>query len=951
MKCTERMSKKKFSYLFSFAAASVLAAALAGCGGSSGGDSTVAAAAPAAGGGAAAAAPAAGAPVGTAVITAAAAAPATTNTAANPAQAFGLIVTAGAAPVTVNSPPVVNFTVVDSTGKFVPGLTLAAASAAAVAADTNCSANNVTFAMAKYDSSIGHWQSLISRQRLDASVTTPITRYSVVEGTTDPKPSAYTVTGTSVRANPTTAVTDPSTRIVGILEENAAGGYYTYRFATDVTTSLLLKDAVIGKNLANSAATATAPAYQNRVANNGNLAVKDGKVVHRIGAQLCYTDPATKAKVVVNPTIDFTINADGSVTPVKAADGKTLAPYRKVVDAASCNECHSALAAHGTRVDPNYCVICHNPGSGDYYNNTNVDMRMMVHKLHAAEKQKEWFGTTYKIASVDFSEVTYPQPLTNCAKCHDASKKDAAGNQLAAQGDNWKSTPTRTICGSCHSGINFATGKGPTIVNAEADIAAGKALGTTSTGHVGGSKADDTQCLICHGAAEIPVYHVTVDPTGSSGRAGYPANTALNTPTAGFASGQGPSIPVASQLNLPAGVFKIDFEIKQASVAGAAGAKKATVVYRILKDGKPVTLNATGYLIDNVDGSPGVYVAYATAQDGIAAPADWNATKSATVKALRDKTSGNSQTGPDADGYYTATLGAVLPDDATMVTAGVGIDYQGFVQLGHASYPKGIRLREPKFAMKLADGFTARRSVVTAENCNKCHGQLGVGPSFHGGARNNGEGCAFCHTPHTATGHIGATYNFGGGWSVSSKNMVHAIHASKKRAQPYTYEATAANPNGFKKVTYPGILKNCEQCHVAGSYDFSATANKAAVSKLLWTTEAKGDMTNAASAASIGLAPWITSLGKGQTNYTADNLVSSPVSSACFGCHDSTAAVTHMQQNGGSLYALFSTVASVATRPAIGAASTMTFTKTENCMFCHDSTSAYGLGIKSVHAK
>jgi OmcA/MtrC family decaheme c-type cytochrome len=948
------MSKQRYSYLFSFAAASVLAAALAGCGSSSSGDAAVAAA-PAAGGGAAVAAPAAaGAPVGTAVITAAAAAPATTNTAANPAQAFGLIVTAGAAPVTVNSPPVVNFTVVDSTGKFVPGLTLAAASAAAAAADTNCSANNVTFAMAKYESSIGHWQSLISRQRLDASVTTPITRYSVVEGTTDPKPTAYTVTGTSVRANPSTAVADPTTRIVGILEENAAGGYYTYRFAIDVTKSLLLKDATAGKHVADSAASATAPAYQNRVANNGNLALKDGKTIHRIGAQLCYTDPATKAKVVVNPTIDFTINADGSVTPTKAADGKTLALSRKVVDAVSCNECHSALAAHGTRVDPNYCVICHNPGSGDYYNNTNVDMRMMVHKLHAAEKQKEWFGKTYKIASVDFSEVTYPQPLTNCVKCHDASKKDSAGNKLAAQGDNWKSTPTRAICGSCHGGMDFATGKGPTIANAEADIAAGKALGTTSSGHVGGAKADDTQCLLCHGAADIPVYHVTVDPTGANGRGGYPLNTATNVPTAGFASGQGPSIPVAAQMNLPAGVFKIDYEIKQVTVAGAAGAKKATVVYRVLKDGSPVTFNTTGYLMTNVDGSPSVYVSYATAQDGIAAPADWNASKSATILDIRDAKSGNSQTGPDASGYYTAILGAVIPDDAKMITAGIGINYNGFVQLGLSAYPKGIRLREPKFVMKLADGNTARRPIVSNDKCNSCHAQLGVGPSFHSGARNNGEGCSFggCHDANKATGHVGAAYSYGGGWSVASKNLVHSIHASKKRVQAFTYEATVANPNGFKKVTYPGVLKTCEQCHVSGSYDFSGTANSAAVDKLLWTTEANGDMTNAGNVASLGLSPWITTLGKGQANYTSaglGNLVTSPIAASCFGCHDSSTAASHMQQQGGSIYALFSSVASVATRPAIGTASTMTFTKSETCMLCH--ASGKTADIKAMHAK
>jgi OmcA/MtrC family decaheme c-type cytochrome len=353
--------------------------------------------------------------------------------------------------------------------------------------------------------------------------------------------------------------------------------------------------------------------------------------------------------------------------------------------------------------------------------------------------------------------------------------------------------------------------------------------------------------------------------------------------------------------------------------------------------------------MNNVDGTPSIYVAYAVPQDGIAAPADWNASINASVLDIRNAKAGTgTQTGPDASGYYTATLATVIPDAAKMVTGAVGINYNGFVQLGLAAYPKGIRLREPAFAIKLADGFTARRAIVSNAKCNNCHGQLGVSPSFHSGARNNGEGCAICHQANTATGHTGAANNFGGGWNVGIKNMVHSIHGSAKREQAFTYEATALNPNGFKEVTYPGVLSNCEQCHVAGSYDFSATANAAAVPSLLWTTDAKADMSNPTSAPSIGLSPWITSLGKGQINYTADNLVTSPVTSACFGCHDSGIAVAHMQLNGGTILGLVSTVSTGGARPAIGAATGFGFTKVETCMVCHASGKV--ADIKAVHA-
>ena len=810
---------------------------------------------------------------------------------------------AGMSPVTVNSPPKVRFTVI-SDGAVVKGLT----------------ASNVSFSLAKLlpgSPGTGAAGTGIPDQWVSYIYRTEKATATVGPG------------GKPALATAAQATTDPKQTDAALLAAQLAyddAGYYTYTFSTDIKDTTKTNGVVFEPNR-----------------------------THRVVIQLSYPNKAG-ATVVKNPYFDFTIDASGNAVAVTDS-----AKTHKVVDISSCNECHGKLGLHGGgRLDTQYCVMCHNAGTTDANSGNVLDLSTMVHKIHAGEKVNELFGKDYTIwgykdGQNSYGEVTYPQPLTNCTKCHDGSKKDAAGNALTPQGDNWKTMPSRAACGTCHAGINFATGKGATIAEAEADLDAGRAVGTTATGHVGGAKANDSQCLLCHDATTIPTYHVTVDPTGANGRGGYPLNTALNTPTPGFPSGQGPSIPVASQLNLPAGVYKINFEIKQVTVAGAAGAKKASVVYRILKDGLPVTLNATGKLIDNVDGTPSIYVGYAITQDGITAPADWNKSINAAVMDFRDAKGGNAQTGPDASGYYTATFAAVIPDAAAMVTGALGINYNGFVQLNLSAYPKGIRLREPQFAMKLADGYTARRSIVSNAKCNNCHGQLGVEPSFHSGARNNGEGCAICHDANNATGHTGAANSFGGGWNVGIKNLAHSIHGSAKRAQAYTYEATAANPDGFKKVTYPGVLKDCEQCHVAGSYDFSAAANKAALPNLLWTTDAKADMTNNATTnptgiVSIGLSPWVTTLGKGQTNYSGiasvlaggdapvGNLVTSPIASACFGCHDSAKAVTHMQGNGGSIYALFSSVSSLGVgvaRPAVGTASAMTFTKPEFCMDCH----------------
>ena len=974
------MSKKRVSYLFSFAAASVLAAALAGCGSSSSGDAPAVAAAPAAGGGAAVAAPSAGAPVGTAVITAAAAAPATTNTAANPAQAFGLIEAAGAAAVTVNSPPVVNFTVVDSAGKFVPGLTLTntTSSAAGLAADANCSQNNVTFAMAKWDSTQNSWVNLISRQRYATANTTtnfgttavPKYRYAVVEGTTDPKPTAPTTVtkadGTTVAnfsfANPATAVADASTRIVGILEENAAGGYYTYRFATDVTTSLKLADAVDVKSVS-----------LGKVANNGVVAVKDGKTMHRIGAQLCYTDPVTKAKVVVNPTIDFTISAAGVVTPVKSSDGKTLAASRQVVDKASCNECHSTLFAHGTRVDPQYCVICHNPNSTDFNTNNPIDLKVMLHRLHAGKDvlTKAYQVNALVIKATDASGTVtgtgFSQNVKNCIKCHNGAAATAtatSGKNVTADGDNWKKVPSRAACGACHDGIDFAKNTGVTL----SDFAAG--LTTSSIAHIGGAKADDTQCVLCHSSADIPVYHVPVSISNNANV--KTVRTYIANPDA-----------------LPAGAYKIGYVISGVTVDSS---RKVSVSFQITKDGSAVnfgTYNATTNpnIIPNTVGGPSLRIAFNVTQDGNTSPADFNASMSlpglgigapsvptATLPATGTFTAASTansvwvntagvtssgitwkMTGPDATNTYTVTSSLPLPAATTMVTA---LMYGNITQTNLSSYPyaaasvsdfssyknaagtttsyvqtkPGLNMAPDNASKSVTStGFTARRTIVDNAKCNVCHDQLGlfVDTNFHTGARNDGTICNICHTPNGVNA----------GWSYSFNTFVHGIHGASKRGTKYTFASD------WSSVVYPGVLKNCETCHVAGSYDFSATANAAAASKLLYNTVGTGTTAVAGATTSPYIAQTAgTVYGSGfsaatttgavvTTEAAATTLVTSPIAAACFSCHDSSTAQSHMKQNGGAIYG----------------ARTASLASSETCLLCHGTGKT--ADIKAMHAK
>jgi OmcA/MtrC family decaheme c-type cytochrome len=720
-------------------------------------------------------------------------------------------------------------------------------------------------------------------------------------------------------------LTTPTTDQYGTLTYLGTG-QYKYKFATDITKVKAFVDASTDPMKADVGDTTYEPSLSTRV-------------VVQIAGAARGTGTNTATGVQTAPAVNL-------AAPVNLTWNST-APQRDIVAIESCNNCHSALAFHGSgaRVDTDYCVICHtnqrkynvaasvlgtytkvyDDGSTEVvpswlteprkYPDGNAirDFPIMVHSIHAGEKLPVRTAASY------IDEVLYPQPQANCVICHSGT-----GRYATPQGDNWKNNPSRTACGACHNNINFATG--------------------LNHPGVGGVQANDSKCSACHTASSIAtVYHVSVDPTGSVDRGGYPVNTADNVPTPGYAAGMGPAIPLASSTNPPAGVPKIAFELKSVSVA----AQKTTFVYRILFDGKAVTFLPAGdkYLLPNVDGTPQLSATYGLVEDGVTTVADWTAAKTVTVKQCRDQVAtACTQTGPDANGWYTATFQSaqLLPAGAQLVTGVLGLNYQAFVKLDHPDFPKGIRLREPAFAMLTATftGNTARRTIVEAARCNLCHNQLGVEPSFHSGARNNGGGCAIggCHFETRSTGHTGEANNYGGGWALSAKSMIHAIHGASKRTQYFNYEATAKNLKGFGVVGYPGVLNNCEQCHVPGSYNFAITANANATANFLWTTDANGDMRNPLNKPSIGLSPWINILGKGQIDYRGDPLVSSPITSACFGCHDSMTAVNHFQNNGGILLQSVSSITGAT--PGVPGVSTtdrsgLDAKNVETCLICH----------------
>ncbi|KZK69815.1 cytochrome C [Shewanella baltica] len=121
-----------------------------------------------------------------------------------------------------------------------------------------------------------------------------------------------------------------------------------------------------------------------------------------------------------NAFVDFT--ADTGAAPTYS---------RKIVATESCNTCHQDLAnvKHGGAYsDVNYCATCHTAGKVSVGKEFNV----LVHAKH--------------------KDLTLGS-LESCQSCH-------AANDAAPDWANWSRIPTAATCGSCHSTVDFAAGKG-----------------------------------------------------------------------------------------------------------------------------------------------------------------------------------------------------------------------------------------------------------------------------------------------------------------------------------------------------------------------------------------------------------------------------------------------------------------------------------------------------------
>ena len=827
--------------------------------------------------------------------------------------------------VSIASPPVVDFTVVDAFGNAVVGLGNTSKSSTATVA----SYPNLSFAIAKL---------------VPGTVGSPSRWVSYI---------VTTVPSTTTAAGPQR----PGTDNTGTLVDHGDGSY-TYTFYRDITT--------IPAQLAGM--TVNPP---NNIADLGDVSYNPS-LTHRMTIALSGSAPATGSntptgansavasvpmKHPANAIYDFIPLTGSPVTATNfsrdiAANANCEACHRKLGGVPGLSEAEDSAGFHGgSRNNVQYCAVCHtdqrrygqseatftlNGAIKTFTSETRVvDGRTMgnlpnyIHKIHMGPLL---VNVNYNYAGVLPADTTFPQDIRNCTSCHDGSST-VSRTTKTKDGDHWKTNPSRLACGSCHDGINFATGTGVTLADAQKGLTQSPGLA-----HAGGAQTDDSMCATCHSASSIDVDHLPVTPPNPNNALAVTGGNA-NTNSAWIASG-------GSVGRLPAGAITVKWDVKSVS---RNGSKQPVMVFRWLQNGTPVAINpfataavnpATGQkeMWDNFMGSPSAQFVFAVPQDNTVAPADFNASASGYLRKIWDGTAtgtgAGTFTGPDANGYYTVTLtGVTVPDNAVMLTGGMGYSYnavsaQPLTQTNVAGYPVtpptaagqtnmqgGLIVIAPN-AQVVGTGYSGRRAIVEDARCNACHQELGTftEDAFHAGQRNDGTTCSWCHNPNKT----------GTGWAIDSTVFVHAIHASAKRTVPYNYQATSAT-DGFFNVTFPGILNDCTTCHLPGTFDFSATT-QSAIDNRLYRTTANGTYT-----ASPALSPYVvagTNYGSGfsfnagtgvATPAAATTLVTSPTAAVCSACHDSNQDIAHMRANGGSFYQ--------GRTAALGT--------TETCLICH----------------
>jgi OmcA/MtrC family decaheme c-type cytochrome len=247
--------------------------------------------------------------------------------------------------------------------------------------------------------------------------------------------------------------------------------------------------------------------------------------------------------------------------------------------------------------------------------------------------------------------------------------------------------------------------------------------------------------------------------------------------------------------------------------------------------------------------------------------------------------------GPDAEGYYTATISGVPFPAGSMMRA---VAMQSYFQQIEPNWDSEDPLARHTIAAVSWVKDEERRDIVDSNKCANCHEWF----EGHGGNRVfTVQACAICHVPNLSSS--GRT-----GDAVTSsedpldnpedtnnlRDMIHGIHAAAMRETPYVFVRASSRGTtlyDWSHIGFPNDVNRCTLCHKSGTYLVKSIPENS----LFTNTRTLGESDNSQSDVEDNRA----------SVPNREDLVNSPIASSCYYCHDSEDAVVHMEQNGGSI--------------------------------------------------
>jgi len=495
---------------------------------------------------------------------------------------------------------------------------------------------------------------------------------------------------------------------------------------------------------------------------------------------------------------------------------------RDVVTTATCNRCHDPLGEHGGRYkEVAVCEQCHNPDLVDD-EGVSHSFDVMVHRVHMElDLEDEDLGL----------HDEYPADINDCAVCHTGGTPTedlpmvANPNPAEACARNGLSATTLTWINDGRVEIHLDSADGKLF-------AAGGDTGSAETGQwvTDGMVFVLVDTLTGEAIQEVPVNNTVLGCT--------------NNPPGTFRGDAGmqwdrwtsrPSRDVCGSCH-----FEIDFATGEGHLAQTNDDNCSTC--HVPYSGKEYDRSVTGahtvtFKSDQLPGIQIDVISIATTSPGrqplvtMAFSDKFGPLDPGTLGRIRVSLSGPNDDFDfyvqedalgklvQANSYWTYRFEARIPGDATgsytfgvearkpiVVNAGEENEFTHNDQLQNFTVPFVVTDDEP----------VARRLVVDDAKCENCHANL----DLHGSNRHDANAyCDTCHMPGATDARV-RPEGTGPAQGIHFKYMIHKIHRGSELTQtPYIVYGYRSSEHDYSNVEFPGDLRNCEACHLDGTYE------------------------------------------------------------------------------------------------------------------------------------